>query len=89
MKIQPITNNTFGILNTVKTNIEGSKLYGSYRDYDIEIYNNRLLNTTLIYITKFGKWIKSKVKYKDLNKSYTRSYEDIVTKNTISNKTNG
>lgn len=75
MQISPISNISFGILNTVKKNIEGSKLYGSYRDYDIEIYNNRLLNTTLIYVTRFGKWIKSKVKYRNLGKSFTRSYE--------------
>lgn len=70
MRIEP-TEQTFGITTNRKISkytyncfIEKSK--GSYKGYDLSIqknYINNRLCSTLICISKAGKWIKSKLKY--------------------------
>ena len=43
---------------------------GKYKDYTFTIYNNyhdKRKGSTLIILKKLGAWIKSKLKYKDIN----------------------
>ena len=63
MKIYPLSSISFGILKSVKISSEGEYLKGKYKNFDIDIYKNNLIDARLIYISSFGKWIKSKLKY--------------------------
>lgn len=71
MNIKPVDNLNFGILKNTKKCYYAShcwnvKTFGKYKDYDIKVfedYINGQFCSTLISISKAGKWIKSKLKY--------------------------
>mgnify|MGYP003298086406 CR=1 FL=1 len=74
MNIKPVENTSFGILvkparkRYYAPNCWNIKSIGKYKDYDIKIYDdymNKCYKSTLITISKAGKWIKSKLKYFD------------------------
>ena len=69
---------SFGILKSYKRTVEGTHLQGSYKHFDIDVYNNELLHTRLIYITSFGRWLMSKLIYSDFNKKFIRKNENLI-----------
>ena len=70
MKPQPITtyNPSFGIYKYTKTTSYGKCTYGKYKNYNIEIYDDKKDNAKLYYVSdSIRKWIKSKLVYFDKN----------------------
>lgn len=67
MRIQPTTYNpSFGIYKYTKTTSYGKCTYGKYKDYNIEIYDDKKDNAKLYYVSNnIRKWIKSKLIYLD------------------------
>lgn len=54
----------FGIYKYTKYTPYGKCDYGKYKDYNIEIYDDKKDNAKLYYISdKFRNWIKSKLVY--------------------------
>ena len=70
MNINPVSL-SFGILKSNKSYIYGYKscinnMTGKYKDYNIKVRNDYVLgelHTSLIYISRYGEWIKSKLRY--------------------------
>lgn len=79
MKIMPVDNLNFGVLNSTKKRYYApfcwnTKTLGKYKGYDVKILDNYIdeqLCSTLISISKAGKWIISKLKYFENNKKKT------------------
>lgn len=74
MNVKPVDNTNFRILikppkkRCYATDCWNIKSVGKYKDYDVKVYNDYMYKkyrSTLICISKAGKWIKSKLKYFD------------------------
>lgn len=64
MDIQPIQPVNFGILKKVKKRVYGNYMEGTYKGYNIEIYDAYKFNQLLIYVSdKCRNFIKSKLIY--------------------------
>ena len=62
----PSANPTFGIYKYTKMTSYGKCTYGKYKDYNIEIYDDKKDNAKLYYVSNnIRKWIKSKLVYLD------------------------
>ena len=75
MRVQLTDNITFGILKYAKAKPYGEYLEGTYKGYNIEIYDAYKYNQLLIYVSdKFRNFIKSKLIYwQDGAKKVTRA----------------
>lgn len=70
MQIQPIQPNkpqpSFGVYRGMRKTTYGKCIYGKYKDYNIEIYDDKQDNAKLYYVSdNMYKWIKSKLVYLD------------------------
>ena len=55
---------SFGIYKGSKITSYGECIYGKYRDYNIEIYDDNRDKAKLYYVSdEFKRWLKSKLKY--------------------------
>lgn len=63
MKIKPIDNINFGILQEVNPRIYGEYMRGEYKGHKIEVFNAYKHNQLLIYVSKNAKFLKSKLIY--------------------------
>lgn len=75
MKTHPVDNLSFGILKNIKKRPYGDYLQGSYKGYNIEVYDAYKYSQLLIYISdKFKRFVKSKLIYlQDGVKKVTRA----------------
>lgn len=63
LKIQPIS---FGIYKGTRITNYGKCIYGEYKGYNIEIYDDEIDKAKLYYVSNnIRKWIKSKLIYLD------------------------
>ena len=64
MDIQPIQPINFGILKKIKKRSYGTYMEGSYKGYNIEVYDAFKFNQFLIYVSdKCRNFVKSKLIY--------------------------
>ena len=67
MKTQIITPISFGIYKNTKITSYGERIRGNLNGYQIDIYTakneDKSIKHKLFYVSKAGKWIKSKLNY--------------------------
>lgn len=63
MRPQSIDSVNFGILKCVKKKPYGDYLQGTYKGYNIEVYDAYKFDQLLVYVSKNMHFVKSKLKY--------------------------